>query len=166
MKKFFLTLALFATALVCSAQQKSYVTVSAHMSWYSSAILSGAIPASMKKSYTYADFMTESGSPSEWIGNVFNLLAAEGFVLEHVNSETYSTSNTAYNNAETIFIFSKIAQNPSSDTGVNDPVVVAPETKAVEVGRYNLQGLPVKASDKGLQIIVYSNYTTKTVVVE
>lgn len=109
--------------------------------------------------------MDTDSTPAEWIGNVFNLLAAEGFVLEHVNSESYH-SNSSYSNVETIFIFSKIAQNPSSDTGVDDPVVVVPQTKAVEVGRYNLQGLPVKASEKGLQIIVYSNYTTKTVVVE
>mgnify|MGYP003307038838 CR=1 FL=1 len=35
-----------------------------------------------------------------------------------------------------------------------------------EIARYNLQGIPVTPSDKGIQIIVYSNYTTKTVVVE
>jgi hypothetical protein len=34
------------------------------------------------------------------------------------------------------------------------------------VARYNLQGIPVKANEKGVQIIVYSNYTTKTIVVE
>jgi hypothetical protein len=35
-----------------------------------------------------------------------------------------------------------------------------------EIARYNLQGIPVNANEKGVQIIVYSNYTTKTVVVQ
>jgi hypothetical protein len=35
-----------------------------------------------------------------------------------------------------------------------------------EIARYNLQGIPVKEGEKGLQIIVYSNYTTKTIVVQ
>ena len=75
MKKFFLTLALFATTLACSAQQKSYVTVSASMNWLSSATLSGAIPASMKKRYASSDFIEGASyeRPAEWIGNVFNL---------------------------------------------------------------------------------------------
>jgi hypothetical protein len=34
------------------------------------------------------------------------------------------------------------------------------------VARYNLQGIPVKETEKGVQIIVFSNFTTKTVVVE
>ena len=35
-----------------------------------------------------------------------------------------------------------------------------------EVARYNLQGLPIHKNEKGVQIIVYSNYTTKTIIVE
>ena len=35
-----------------------------------------------------------------------------------------------------------------------------------EVARYNLQGLPVKKHQKGVQIVVFSNYTTKTIIVE
>ena len=40
------------------------------------------------------------------------------------------------------------------------------DEEVTEVARYNLQGLPVKEHDKGVQIIVYSNYTTKTVIVQ
>lgn len=39
-------------------------------------------------------------------------------------------------------------------------------TEVKEVARYNLQGMPVDTTEKGIQIVVYSNYTTKTVIVE
>lgn len=35
-----------------------------------------------------------------------------------------------------------------------------------EVARYNLSGRLCTANDKGVQIIVYSDFTTKTVIVE
>ena len=35
---------------------------------------------------------------------------------------------------------------------------------AVEVARYNLAGRPCSPADKGVQIIVYSDFTTKTVI--
>lgn len=35
-----------------------------------------------------------------------------------------------------------------------------------EVARYNLSGYPCTANDKGVQIIVYSDFTTKTIIVE
>ena len=35
-----------------------------------------------------------------------------------------------------------------------------------EVARYNLQGRPVKKNEKGIQVIVYSNYITKTIIIE
>ena len=38
--------------------------------------------------------------------------------------------------------------------------------KLTEIARYNLQGIQVNENEKGVQIIVYSNYTTKTVVVQ
>ena len=35
-----------------------------------------------------------------------------------------------------------------------------------EVARYNLSGHPCKPYDKGVQIVVYSDYTTKTIIIE
>ena len=35
-----------------------------------------------------------------------------------------------------------------------------------EVARYNLSGRPCKPYDKGVQIVVYSDFTTKTIIVE
>ena len=40
------------------------------------------------------------------------------------------------------------------------------EEEAREVARYNLQGIPVNKDERGIQIVVYSNYTTKTIIVE
>lgn len=37
---------------------------------------------------------------------------------------------------------------------------------AVEKARYNIQGLPVRKDEKGVQIVVYSDYSAKTVIVE
>lgn len=36
----------------------------------------------------------------------------------------------------------------------------------MEVARYDLSGRPCRPSDKGIQVVVYSNYTTKTIIVE
>ena len=53
-----------------------------------------------------------------------------------------------------------------------DPTAVAPaeDDSAVplphEVARYNVEGKPCLPSDKGLQIIVFSDFTTQTVVVD
>ena len=35
-----------------------------------------------------------------------------------------------------------------------------------EVARYNLSGRPCRPNDKGIQIIVFSDFTTKTIIVE
>ncbi len=40
------------------------------------------------------------------------------------------------------------------------------DVDAEEVVRYNLSGRPCHPSDKGVQIIVYSDFTTKTIIVE
>ena len=38
------------------------------------------------------------------------------------------------------------------------------DNDAVEVARYNLSGIPCSSNEKGIQIIVYSDFTTKTVI--
>ncbi|QVJ81642.1 Leucine rich repeat-containing protein [Prevotella sp. khp1] len=37
--------------------------------------------------------------------------------------------------------------------------------EAYEIARYNLSGRPCKPTDKGVQIIVYSDYTTQTIII-
>lgn len=43
---------------------------------------------------------------------------------------------------------------------------VHPNCRVEEVARYNLSGHPCKPYDKGVQIVVYSDYTTKTIIIE
>jgi hypothetical protein len=38
------------------------------------------------------------------------------------------------------------------------------DNDAEEVARYNLSGRPCSPNEKGVQIIVYSDFTTKTVI--
>ncbi len=40
------------------------------------------------------------------------------------------------------------------------------EQEVYKVARYNLQGQQINENEKGIQIIVYSDYTTKTVINE
>ena len=51
---------------------------------------------------------------------------------------------------------------PSSARSVESPN----NDDAVEVARYNLSGLPCSPNEKGVQIIVYSDFTTRTIVVD
>ena len=52
----------------------------------------------------------------------------------------------------------------------DNPVAVrsieADNSNATEVARYNLAGRPCSPNDKGIQIIVYSDFTTQTVIVD
>ena len=60
------------------------------------------------------------------------------------------------------FIFTK-----GSSNSVNTiQKVRGDDVDVFEIARYNLQGIPVKENEKGIQIIVYSNYTTKTIIVQ
>ena len=61
-----------------------------------------------------------------------------------------------------MIVLSRVALYPDAI----ERIVADDGQEAVEVARYNLQGVPVDKNEKGIQIVVYSNYTTKTVIVE
>ena len=61
-----------------------------------------------------------------------------------------------------MIVLSRVALDPDAV----ERIVADDGQEAVEVARYNLQGVPVDKNEKGIQIVVYSNYTTKTVIVE
>ena len=61
-----------------------------------------------------------------------------------------------------VIVLSRVALDPDAV----ERIVADDGQEAVEVARYNLQGVPVDKNEKGIQIVVYSNYTTKTVIVE
>ena len=91
------------------------------------------------------------GSEAMTVGKVLNLLAKEGFVVEQMSCSAECE----------VILLSRLVLDPEAV-----PHVTADDQEAVEVVRYNLQGLPVSEDEKGVQIIVYSNFTTKTIIVE
>lgn len=128
--------------------QKSYVNVVAdhiYSSIYQEIYLTGDVPVGIKTHYD------SYGSEAMTVGKVLNLLAEEGFVVEQMSCSAECE----------VILLSRIALDPETV-----PHVTADDQEAVEVARYNLQGLPVNEDEKGVQIIVYSNFTTKTIIVE
>ena len=128
--------------------QKSYVNVVAdhiYSSIYQEIYLTGDVPVGIKTHYD------SYGSEAMTVGKVLNLLAEEGFVVEQMSCSAECE----------VILLSRIALDPEAV-----PHVTADDQEAVEVARYNLQGLPVNEDEKGVQIIVYSNFTTKTIIVE
>ncbi len=147
------SLFVFCLMMAClgAMAQKSYV----EMSIYSSreTLLKGHIPDDMQERY-YIPSYEDSGVTYM---DVLNMLAERGYEIEFAE-HLYSKSSTP-----AIILLSKKSSGPASaisraksDDG----------EEAYEVARYNLQGVPVSKNEKGVQIIVYSNYTTKTVIVE
>ncbi len=125
-------------------------------------ILSGDIPPTMEYLCRLNDF--GGGRWKYNIGKLLNKLADYGFTVEQMNT---ASGVNSYGNlkTKTYFLLSRSSSDQdSSDAAPN--VRANTGTENTEVARFNLQGMPVKANDKGLQIVVYSNYTTKTVIVE
>lgn len=88
-------------------------------------------------------------------------LSKLGFsVFEH--SSVHQSSNDNRTNYYQIIL----SKNDSSNQSRIESVQSDDNEDAYEVARYNLQGVPVSEKDKGIQIIVYSNYTTKTIIAE
>lgn len=132
--------------------QKTYLMISKESAQsYDYYVLSGDIPSGMKNK-VYAEDVAPSNIPSKrcegWVGYLLNKLAEKGYVVEQVIGYDFLLSRT--NGGES----NRIAKVVSDDEDV------------YEVARYNLQGMPIPKTEKGIQIIVYSNYTTKTVIVE
>lgn len=153
-----LSLLLLCGALLSAHAQKSYVTVFFGSDSNESIKLSGAIPATMKDTYLpLYDF--NQYNVNLCIGEVLNELSANGFEVERLST------TTCKDKIYTTYLLAK----PTSETSVVTTIQkqkTDDEADVAEVARYNLQGLPVKPTDKGLQIVVYSNFTTRTVIVE
>ena len=56
--------------------------------------------------------------------------------------------------------------NPETSSAIKNLQNDTKQNEVIEKARYNLNGLPVNEDEKGVQIIVYSNYTTKTIIVQ
>jgi hypothetical protein len=153
MKKILLFL-FFAMPLMGFAQ-KSYVHIfvkgETTPSWESGSkghamYLTGDIPSGINDRYSTSNDMT--------VGKLMSLLGEKGYELEKA---------IIANEFKEIIIMSK---SGSSSYSKIQSINTEDEGEPYEVARYNLQGIPVKANEKGVQIIIFSNYTTKTVIVE
>ena len=148
MKKLIVLLALALAVAHTATAQRSYVNVVAkniYSSVYQELFLTGELPAGVKSHYD------GYGSEAMTVGQVLNLLSKEGFLVDQMSCTTEGE----------VIVLSRIALYPGAIERVT-----ADDQEAVEVARYNLQGVPVDKDEKGIQIVVYSNYTTKTVIVE
>ena len=157
MKKLIFTLVLLLGVVSNTFAQKEFLRVrysTAGGRYGGSITLSGNIPSELNSYYDSSD------------GNlidVLNTLSELGYSLENVSTKVHSFQST-YDDYE-IYLFSK--PKGSVDTNTKGIKVESYDDADVhEVARYNLQGMPVDTTEKGIQIVVYSNYTTKTVIVE
>lgn len=133
--------------------QKSYVNVYVPKMYRGSSVrLSGNLPEGVDRTYTFGyDYSFQH------IGEVLNILAEKGYTVEHMTQSAFGDDITVN------YLLSSSTSSPQTKIRT---VKSEDDREVTEIVRYNLQGLPVNASEKGLQIIVYSNYTTKTVFVE
>jgi hypothetical protein len=150
MKRLFISLAMVLATIGMAWSQKSYVNVVAdhiYSSIYQEIYLTGDVPMGIKTHYD------SYGSEAMTVGKVLNLLAKEGFVVDQMSCSAECE----------VVLLSRVSLYPDPDSVER---IIDDSQEAVEVARYNLQGLPVSKDEKGIQIIVYSNYTTRTVIVE
>lgn len=148
MKKYLVCLILLLAVAHTAVGQRSYVNVVAdhiYSSVYQEIYLTGDVPAGIKTHYD------SYGSEAMTVGQVLNLLAKEGYLVDQMSCSADGE----------VIVLSRIALYPDALERVT-----VDDQEAVEVARYNLQGVPVDKDEKGIQIVVYSNYTTRTVIVE
>lgn len=145
--------------------QKKYLTVYTDFSVYGIesevfAWMSGDVPEGMSSRVKYNDVASANRDTysKDIIGGLLNMLSEKGYALE----STTALPN-ASGNSKVLFLFSRGAADPGS--GIQR-IAADKDGDVTEIARYNLQGIPVSESDRGIQIIVYSNYTTKTVIKE
>lgn len=156
MKRIYLILLVALVSLTALAE-KTYIHIHVYdMDKINPAIqLSGDIPEGIKASYPQSTLNT-----GITIGELLNKLSAEGFSLEYM-----CTSNGGNSTVHGYYVCSRVSnQQPPVNTSVQ--VTMDDSSDVTEMARFNLQGLPVTEKDKGFQIIVYSNYTTKSILVE
>ena len=136
--------------------QKSYITIRGNFVGFNSSYttyLTGDIPEDIIKHFGLkSDYNGRRYLTNEYffIYEILNELSAKGYEIEFVIDSDH-------------YILSKNKEGSSSSI---QRVRANNDSEPHEVARYNLQGRPVKSYEKGIQIIVFSNYTTKTVIVE
>lgn len=108
--------------------------------------LFGNLPTYIQKEYKSRD--------GKNLESIINELSEKGYQLEHficnldlnIQSVILSTTNNGNTSIRSI-----------KNTNEND---------VIEKARYNLNGIPINKNEKGIQIVVYSDYTTKIINVK
>lgn len=138
---------LFVSLMTISAfAEKKYITINVDDGTVE---LYGDLPATIKSKYKASELGSES-TAYKTLPYILDILSNEGYCIEQQLGTSYR------------FLLSKTVGSSASTRAE----VVESGDGIHEVARYNLQGQPVDEKEKGIQIIVYSNYTTKTVIVE
>lgn len=151
MKKVVLLFCLLFSSIYIYAQ-KSYITM--HVYYGGSVKLDGDIPVGMDNYYP-----DENGNTGLLGVTILNRLSEYGYEVEQMIP--YNVSTQSIKIEINYLLAKKSSSNPS-----NVRQVIIDDEDVTEVARYNLQGMPIYANEKGIQIIVYSNYTTKTIIVQ
>ena len=143
-----LLLLMLGVMFVAGNAKKQYVSLYINLNEASnkwvSARVSGDKPAGVKDFYTASyDQLTE--------GELINMLVAEGYVIENI---------VGVGSTHTLIL---MTHDSSSDSMVKS---IDADGDAYEVARYNLQGIKVSEDTPGIQIVVYSNYTTRIIINE
>lgn len=149
----------FAFVVFCMAffsslfAQKSYIHIFASNLYSDNKhelFLSGDIPSGIQKIYYGSDYVR--------IGDVLNKLSKLGYEVEFMSPPVFNRQSDF--EGKMVYLLSKRKSDDESSVRL---VKDNEDTEAYEIARFNLQGMPISKNEKGLQIIVYSNYTTKTV---
>ena len=151
MKRLVLCLLLAVAAIGAAWGQKTYINVVAdhiYSSVYQEIYVTGDLPDGIKSHYD------GYGSSAMTVGVLLNLLAKEGFVVDQMSCSAEGE----------VVLLSRVALYPPDSDSIEH--IAIDDQDVHEVARYNLQGMPVDEHEKGIQIVVYSNYTTKTVIIE
>lgn len=126
-----------------TAFAKQYVTISNFSGSGSYYYVEGALPSGVFRSYDSARYS---------FADILNILASKGFEVEFF--DRYNTG---------MVIMSK---SGTPESNAIEEISSDDDAEATEVARYNMQGLPVNENEKGVQIVVYSNFTAKVVIVQ
>lgn len=157
MKKIILFLLMVLASANCFSQKKYLLLKFDVLNNSNVAYIFGERPSSIKQHYSQKEDFQNLDYSSSFLPVVLDLLAKEGYsTIEYV----YTNSN--YSPKEYLISNSNASSN-SQQTRIESYYT---EDEIYEVSRFNLQGIPVTEKDKGIQIVVYSNYTTKTIIVE
>lgn len=141
--------------------QKSYVLVYSYNKFNNlnpmattSCKVAGDVPNGIESSYlSLTDALTALGR--------------ENYAIESVNVFGPTEYCTTCTGSNTNYYTYTIILSKSSNASLKIETISADEDSEVyEIARYNLQGKPIDVTERGIQIIVYSNYTTKIIFVE